>query len=237
MRLKPEPLQIAKFNWLKPAIPVVVLIMIAAVVYLGLDFTGRSSGCGNCHAMRAYVDGWRQGTHKKAECVDCHQGPGIMAALAQRADTLKHYTMDKRYIRRGRPTLAGTVSTAGCLDCHENIAGKTIMSSTGVRVSHKEIIEAGLGCGRCHAQTGHKSKAAKAARPVHDYCFACHRRMEKGARCDFCHTRDVAEKGPTQIEAYRRVDLDLNRCNGCHTTDSCAGCHPEGRRLQSFGQF
>lgn len=237
MKLKPDPLQIAKYNWLKKAIPVVVLVVIAAVVYLGLDYTGRSTFCGNCHAMQPYVDGWRKGPHRKAACVGCHQGPGVIAALAQRADTLKHFSMTDRYLQRRRPALAVTVSTPGCLKCHGTIAVKTIVSSTGVKVRHKEIIETGLSCGRCHTQTGHKSRAVKAVRPVHDYCFACHRQMKKGSRCDFCHTRDVGDKGPKQIDAYRKVDLDLNSCNGCHSTDSCAGCHPEGRRLESFGLF
>jgi len=234
MRSGPEPLKIKGVNWLKPAIAALVLGIIGAALFGGLDLTGKPSFCGSCHAMQVYVKTWNTGSHQDALCVDCHQEPGVIGGLTQRAEIAKHYGLISMYFQRQRPSLASGVSTAGCLRCHEAIGLKTIKTAGGVKVSHKEMIAAGLNCGRCHAKIAHFSKAAKAQRPAHDYCFACHQKMSAGRKCAFCHTRDIGDTGPKQIDNYRKVELNLNACDGCHSTDSCADCHPSGRRLEQF---
>lgn len=234
MKLKPEPLAINKTNWIKPVISLTVLVVLMVIAYIGLDYTGKSSFCVGCHEMKSYAKSRVKTKHKDTACIDCHQEPGIAGALSQRADILSHYGLINLYFQRQRPTLATTVSAAGCLKCHQAIMTSTVLTAQGVRVNHKSIVAAGLNCGRCHADTGHKSKAAASSRPVHDYCFACHKTPKTGSKCDFCHTKDVGDKGPKQLDFYKKAELNLKDCDACHSTASCTACHAETPQLEGY---
>lgn len=181
--------------------------------------------------MRPYLKTWKKASHRRTPCVSCHQEPGLLGALSQRAGIIKHYSISNIYFRRYRPMLATVMDNRNCLGCHEPIMLTTVKSRKGVLVSHKEINAAGLSCSRCHAGVGHASKTARIRRHMHEYCFACHQKPARTRACSFCHTNDIGSKGRNQIDEYRKVELDLRACDGCHATSTCKSCHPEGREL------
>lgn len=214
--------------------PVILMALVGAAFVLGLNFTGKSATCAGCHDMAPYAKSLTKGRHRTTACVDCHQDPGLIGALVQRAEIVKNYSLTSIYFQRQRPSLASSISVGACLKCHAAMIDKTVVGNRGIKVRHTEIVEAGLNCGRCHQTTAHKSKAAAAKRPLHDYCFACHQGSGTPAKCSTCHTRDIGDKGPRQVDNYRKIDLNLNKCDGCHPVTGCPSCHPNGRQLETY---
>lgn len=234
MNISPEPLPVERRHWFRIISPFVVLLILGALFYFGVDYTNKPSYCSNCHDMKPYVASWKKSSHKKFACLNCHQEPGLLGYLTERAQTIKNYSLVRLYLTRQRPMLADYITGAACLRCHDNIRKEVVLSKSGIRVSHKEMISAGLNCSRCHAEVGHSSNAAASMRPAHDYCFACHDRSKLTTGCSFCHTRDVGLSGPDQLDFYRKVEIPLDECNTCHSTATCGDCHSKIPELSPF---
>ena len=228
MKSHPERLQIERFKWSNVVIPLTAIALITFFLFVGLKLTGQPSSCGNCH--QTYLESWQKSKHKSATCEDCHQEPGLVGALIQRAETLRNLADSKR----PGPTLSPYINMELCLECHQNILTKTTKTSDGVKVRHKEIIDEGLNCSRCHSRTGHVSKTDNARRPVHDTCFTCHQIQGISTDCALCHTRDIGETRAHKIDAYRKVQMRLDKCDDCHSAEGCTECHPNERIFSTF---
>jgi len=128
-----------------------------------------------------------------------------------------------------------------CLGCHGEVTEKTSVSA-GLRMSHKEVVAAGIPCTECHAQSGHTRKVFTATM---DSCVTCHDSKTASAECDECHIGDPAlttiagpgarGKGSGAYE-YPAVRAASRTCDGCHDPErECDGCH--GIRMPHTLQF
>ncbi len=200
---------------------------IAFMIGLGLTInqTAKPAFCGSCHNISGYVTSWRAGGHKKVRCLKCHRDPGIFGGVSYRLRMLRYYSLSKSYLRRHRPSLT-TGGFSACGQCHKRVLKETVTSKRGIRISHREIADEGIGCDRCHINIAHESKALGVMRPMHDYCFACHQKEQQEQECEFCHEKDLSVAGPKDLGSYRKVNLkSLQECTGCHATESCKVCH------------
>ena len=223
-----------RLGW--PARAALGVLATAFVVGLGfaVNYTAKPAFCGSCHNMSKYVTSWKAGGHKKVGCLGCHQDPGMMGAVSYRLRMVRYFSLTKLYLRRHRPALT-TAGFSACANCHQRILKRPIVSEAGLRVSHREPADAGIGCDRCHIEVGHESRALGLRRPMHNYCFACHEKEEREQNCSFCHLKDISVAGTESLDDYRKVNIEsINDCSGCHTTRSCRSCHPEGRKLLEY---
>lgn len=127
------------------AIGVIALLALAG----SLVYTEQSSFCPACHEMKPYYTAWQTGGHAtRADCIDCHVDPGVIAHLAHKPVALmevwSHFFVDYRF-----PNYGDQVPNSRCVNCHEAVTMKT--KST---FSHKEHEKRGT-CQQCHAATGH----------------------------------------------------------------------------------
>ena len=213
-----------------------VILTTAFIVGLGfaVNHTAQPAFCGSCHEMSVYVTSWKAREHKKVGCLGCHQDPGMMGAVSYRLRMVRYFSLTKIYLRRHRPALT-TGGFSACADCHQQVLKRPIVSEGGLRVSHREIADAGIGCDRCHIQVGHESRAMGLTRPMHDYCFACHEKEEREQDCSFCHTKDISVAGTESLGDYRKVNIEsINDCSGCHATQSCQDCHIDEQTLLEY---
>lgn len=223
-----------RLRWL--AWTILGILVTAFIVGLGFatNYTAKPAFCGSCHDMSGYVASWKVGEHKKVGCLGCHQDPGLMGAVSYRLRMVRYFSLTKLYLRRHRPALT-TGGFSACAGCHQRVLKRPIVSKGGIRVSHREIADGGIGCDRCHIAVGHESRTMGLTRPMHDYCFACHEKEEREQNCSFCHRKDISVAGPESLGNYRGVNIKgINDCSGCHTTRSCENCHVDKQTLFEY---
>ena len=219
-------------------IAVTVLVVLALVgTYLA---TSTDVYCAKtCHNSSAIAKKAVDIDH--AACVSCHEQRGIFGILANassRARMLVYYGLG-----RSPRKYSVAVDSVACLGCHGAVEGETVASKTGIRMSHKEVIEAGQPCAACHQATGHSKDAFTASMST---CLPCHDAKIASATCTTCHVKDpgttVVATGET-IEGmgsgmlvYPAVRAANRRCGSCHDQErECDTCH--GIRMPHSNDF
>lgn len=201
------------------AIGVVLLLAVAG----SLVYTEQSSFCAVCHEMRPYYTAWQAGGHAtRADCVDCHIDPGVVAHIAHKPSELvelwDHFFADSRF-----PNYGVDVPNRRCVRCHATIKIKT--KST---FSHKDHEKRGT-CQACHATTAHTvSLASLQAEGV----------LKSGA------TAPPIPGGlkPSSIASHKVVvcqkchDQAKMKCSQCHQAPhevkgECSNCHAPGSQF------
>lgn len=221
MRLRRRPEEVAR----RALLVVGVAALLGLLVAIAPVVPAAGPACGACHVPGDAVDSWRRSTHSSASCYSCHARPGPLGALEA---TL-----------RGAGALIGGVPRAvpdsgSCLECHAEVAVNPLVAR-GIRVSHSEMIDAGMGCLLCHQAVGHgspgqpaKSTAAprRVVRPMMNRCVTCHDGKTASGECDVCHVSNPADRSvrpaPVGVTPVRV------RCDGCHkrsTEERCVSCH------------
>jgi hypothetical protein len=217
----------------------VILAVLGLVAIGGLTaFSESSAFCPTCHEMRPYYDAWQQGKHVgRAECVDCHIDPGVIAHLAHKPSELvelyDHFFADVRY-----PNYNVALPDSRCVRCHA-----TVQPKVSTLFSHA-LHQTKAHCKECHAITGHlvpletlraagvlKENATSAPIPggltpssaaghVKVVCQQCHDQAKM--KCGACHSAPHEDRGD---------------CTNCHrpgtafvfvhpvTSADCGSCH------------
>jgi hypothetical protein len=186
-----------------------------------------SGFCGLCHGA-AYTD-WRASAHQDLTCNQCHQGSG---ALGQGVQRLRVFSMIGSTVV-GSTEASAEVSSGVCLGCHRSVARQKV-SSKGLTMSHKEVIEARWNCGACHREAVHKS-GGRAGLGTMDQCLKCHNEKGADTECETCHVGEArlnqssaktpwrVSHGPDWRSNHGLLDMDL--CQNCHTQQYCMRCH------------
>ena len=201
------------------------VIGVAAVLALAgsVVYTEQSSFCPTCHEMRPYYVAWQTGGHAtRANCVDCHVDPGLVAHLLHKPSELKelwdHFFVDNRF-----PNYGVEVSNARCVNCHATVVTKSVST-----FSHKEHEKRGT-CQQCHATTAHSVslaslqaagvlKAAATTVPVPGGLSPSSIVGHKAVACQRCH------------------DQARMKCTACHQAPheprgECSNCHAPGAKF------
>ncbi|MDO8950527.1 MAG: NapC/NirT family cytochrome c [Actinomycetota bacterium] len=235
-----------------------------AVMTGSLVYTERSDFCKSCHEMTPYYSAWQASGHvSKAECVDCHVNPGVIAHLAHKPIALKelynHFTKDNRF-----PNYGVEVPDSRCVGCHPKVDKKI-----GTRFSHV-LHQKNARCQECHATAGHEVSLASlsaagilktgagmppvptgvtpSVAPGHKtvVCQKCHDQAKM--KCSLCHQAPHDKKGEcsdchTTSGAFIFVHpVSKADCGSCHkkpakhpaTTAACSNCHAAGGKSWAF---
>jgi hypothetical protein len=163
----------------------------------------------------------------------CHTEPGLFGFALGKMKGLKNLTA---YLSDDYdPSFSAVVPNNACLVCHESSVEKTL-SIRGIRVSHKEINQAGFLCTECHWNVVHDPRKKINAM---DKCITCHDSKKASSSCSLCHPIDVAFETGLSLKDFPKVHLEEPvNCRGCHTQEqeqACLNCH--GLEMPHTEQF
>jgi hypothetical protein len=207
---------------LRPLISAVVVLAAIAIVAGAMYLTEQPSFCPTCHEMRPYYTAWQSGGHAtRAQCVDCHIDPGVLAHITHKPSELKevwdHFFADNRF-----PNYTVDVPNPRCArgGCHPTVITRSIS-----KFSHAQHATRAK-CQECHATTGHVVtldsllaegvlKAAATTPPVPGGLLPSSAAGHKPVSCQKCH------------------DQANMQCSQCHQAPheprgDCGACHRPG---------
>ncbi|MCK4268043.1 MAG: hypothetical protein KAX16_04355 [Actinomycetia bacterium] len=190
--------------------------------------------CGACHAPSAPYKTTGSSQHKDIGCLACHRDPGVGGLLT--AD-IRGFRNLKSILFKN-PAQEKFVANDACLSCHDKILDG-IVKTKSIKMSHREVIDAGWRCGECHGVTGHKLSGLKTKikSASMDKCFGCHLRKAALRECDVCHVGEIKKNGLkdpkamgqlAHVENWTRGDhafANNRQCPVCHKPDFCEACH------------
>lgn len=199
---------------------------------LGADHT---SICGQCHAVSTAYGSTLDSQHPDVGCLACHRNPSIGGRLSADFRAWRNLgSLMTDGVRQEKH-----VDNDACLACHDTVMDEATRSKK-IKMSHREVIDAGWRCGECHGNTGHsldKTKA-KLQNPSMDKCFGCHASRAALRKCSLCHVdRPSEEETPTDVRAMGTIAhgpgwnkqghslANQRTCNTCHEKTFCKKCH------------
>jgi hypothetical protein len=165
-------------------------------------------------------------SHQSVECVVCHDSGGRDTAITTMLFRAAHPFIGASDDREA------TVSSDNSLECHDDVSEGVIENTDrAVRVSHEEILAAGILCTECH-DAGHEVRSPERMA----ICVRCHDGVNASAACETCHLADPATTVAARRPINREVLLPpIEDCGGCHAQDTCDDCH--GIRMPHTGEF
>ncbi len=226
-RLGFDPGRARRFHLMRTALLVGVISL--PFIAMAPSTVVGSKPCGSCHAINDAVVQWENSAHATVGCWRCHSSGGVLGALEASSREVVR-------VAGGAVSRSGTVSSGRCLACHQKVATQPVQVSR-LRVSHKEMIEAGMDCLLCHRETGHNDPgeqvtlaAARGRAPSEtsdmSKCLVCHDGQTASSDCEVCHVAaPLDEAVSTSGDAQTPLPP---RCTGCHKTktdQNCVDCH------------
>lgn len=163
--------------------------------------------------------------HVSTACVRCHEPGGVATGLTISVPSrvthfVKGMTTPRAAKRYGVP-----VASSSCSSCHTGLSDRTVtVQARGVRVSHKEPLDAGATCVDCHEMQV-RSGAVGAWTVGMGACLRCHDNKTASAECTSCHTRDIAYAVHVNREPEPKRLVTQKRCYTCHEQRACDSCH------------
>ncbi|MCL2654851.1 MAG: hypothetical protein FWD65_04020 [Coriobacteriia bacterium] len=193
--------------------------------------TSTSTYCKACHGHDQKVIAMQSGSHAKVSCVKCHEGGGIMARYTVNSfQRIGHLLTG--FTAKSQPTGYSAAPSTSCLNCHDKtLSGRIVSNNIGansIAVSHRELTDAGMQCGRCH-NVAAKNMTAQSG--TMDTCLMCHDGKQASDSCTTCHVntpqQTIVSSGASSQNADRLVGADpKSQCYTCHTNPtSCDNCH------------
>ena len=207
---------------------IVVIAILVGAAASSSAFLGEPATCASCHTESAYSKSLGQTAHARVSCMQCHGATGIVGPVD---NTLTYASWGwAYYVQRVQPkssTLSATVSSRACLQCHQGILTSTV-TVNGIRVRHKEILDAGAQCTSCHGDVTHVIQNKVVVKPTMNGCLPCHDGRRAPATCSTCHASDI---GLASVQAQHRSTAVVaiadkwNSCYSCHDPSGCTRCH------------
>ncbi len=230
-----EPKKVQKIDWKTAAERIyyaALCLALVAVIGFGLSsaLSTQPGYCGLCHGD--HLSSWKRSAHANVACDACHAG-GSSFAFARgkvRYAAMLPAALSGLYPR----PITATVSNDACLQCHIQIASKTV-TKNAIRMSHKETLAANS-CADCHSTTAHGSASTAKNYPELDKCLVCHNNVKASADCDKCHVGGAERIKPVGFTSAWRTTHgqnwrtahgagNLKTCRACHSEDFCKRCH------------
>jgi hypothetical protein len=201
--------------------------VIAALLLAGVT-TGLDSMCLSCHTGDmphvARLDDESADPHVRVECVRCHEATGVLGTVTSSVPgRLAHFATG--IAGTGSKGYGVPVATAGCLSCHGGVRdGVMENKQRGLRVSHREPLEARATCVDCHEMQ--KTTGIVGGWTVGmSACLRCHDGKQASAECSSCHTKDIAFAVHVNFDPQPRRLVPDKRCYTCHEQARCDSCH------------
>ncbi len=211
--------------------PLAVGIMVAVALLGTYAATSTNVYCAEtCHGTTDASTSWRDAGH--TTCRACHE-QGLVGGFFGNSASRLRMVVAQVSGTQPKPGAGAPVASAACLRCHGAIRKGVAETTRGVKVSHAEILSAGLPCTDCHSEAGHSKRAYTASMSK---CVTCHNDKTASAKCATCHTKDpvsatfasgesTATLGSGKI-VYPAVRAANRDCGGCHDqAKECDTCH------------
>jgi len=205
------------------------LVMAITWGLLGVT-TGADTLCLSCHGTdmphaERLADKGSTDPHANTGCIRCHEPRGVAASFTTNVPSRVSHVV-KGIAAPLRASAYGTpVRSSSCESCHPDVGEETItVEERGVRVSHKEPLEAGATCVDCHeiqeitGSIGSWTVGMSA-------CLRCHDNVQASADCGYCHTRDIAYAVHVNRAPEPKRLVNDKRCYTCHEQRACDSCH------------
>jgi nitrate/TMAO reductase-like tetraheme cytochrome c subunit len=219
----------------KVVVTAVVVTVFLVLVGAALLSTSSTAFCGLCHTMKATVAAYDRSPHAGVNCEQCHTMPGPFFFLTAKMEALQEPV--KQFTGSYEEPILGVVQNASCRRCHTDKQLFPTISTSGINVNHKHLIEAGYQCVTCHSTVAHGAAVPRGSRtyPAMDQCLVCHNNHYTAAdgtvavsRCDLCHKRPPSGTKP---ESHTADWLEIHGSAGILST--CTACHPQKPGEQS----
>ena len=239
----PPPVEDARDRrrrWLLGSAWVLGALMLTALA-IGAS-TSSDAVCAACHVSTPHAVGAKTQTdpHGDTSCVRCHEGSGVIGSLTiEVPQRMQHFLNGAK--EKPQADHYGIVASSACNKCHSVESGTTEDEARGVRVSHKEPLEAGAGCLDCHtAANGIVSTITSGMTP----CLRCHDGKIASAECGLCHKKDVSYAAASHVrqeELAGRKIISTPDCGLCHEEkQECDPCHggvrmPHTQEFKAYG--
>lgn len=185
--------------------------------------------CASCHSA-AYAK-WQASPHAKVGCGSCHTDRAAALGLGNSVGLLGDVT------HTGAGSNVLPVPNTGCLRCHPSAKlDATVLTSSGLRMSHRGLLAAGYRCVDCHADVAHSVPAARSTRPTMSRCATCHNNEKVTGACTTCHAEAASKVQARQVDPewskthgpdWKTLHGmgDLSTCTLCHARADCQKCH------------
>ena len=215
------------------ALPIIIggTILFLALGAIAFSSVAQPFLCRSCHLEQNIYKAWQKSPHKEVSCSSCHQKPGATGFLVHQVKMARRFS--SFVLSSYKEPLVAAVDNSACLQCHQKINKKTVVSNA-IRVRHRDFLEEDQKCTDCHSSVGHKGTLLKQTVPSMDKCTRCHDKKTASAKCDLCHLetvkRDTRHSGPWGIThgkdwAKTHGMGNLTICILCHSKKDCNRCH------------
>lgn len=205
----------------------ILALFFFAIFFVTFEVTSQPFFCNSCHYMKSYYKQWKESSHKKVPCFDCHIKPGFDNYIKRKFAA--SYEIVSMITGKYPPRPHAEVDDASCLrkGCHEKrlLEGKVMFK--GVPFNHTPHLTQTrrgrtLRCTSCHAQIAMGNHIAV----TEEVCFLCHfkDRMQTSqasttAFCTKCHTV------PDSAITIRNTQETFNHSDYLKEGVHCTDCH------------
>ncbi|MFA5891218.1 MAG: hypothetical protein WDA27_09765 [Actinomycetota bacterium] len=214
-----------------------VLMLASGLFVVGLfalsgwtRLVGGSSFCTKCHEMEPAALTAGRSTHADVPCIACHEGSGLLGALAY-APSLARESLHK-LVGFGA---GGVLKAKPCSGCHRSTTSSGVLAAKGGHPGSKSD------CKSCHGQVAHLVAApATASTPTAKphptgwvgrhgaaatqrgvgKCATCH----PPVLCKSCHGTEIPHKSDW-LKKHVRDERTGRACFTCHVSQDCESCH------------
>lgn len=215
------------------------LCAVALAWVVGGLTTGLDSMCMSCHEganphAERFADGGDD-PHAAVACVRCHEPGSVLASLTSNVPARAAHFIEGIAATDSMSPYGVPAPGPGCASCHDAMGAEIRTNSgRGIRMSHREPLDAGAVCMDCHeiqVVSGVVGTWTVGMTP----CLRCHDNEQASAECDSCHTLDVAYAMHANREPAPKRLVPETRCGSCHDQAPCDACH--GIRMPHTQEF
>ena len=214
----------------KRRFPTKTVVALAIVVVLGLPVfsTLQPSYYDRYPQLRLRIQYWRQSTHARISCAQCHVDPGAMGFLAFSARAIPAF-YSQLIFGPGPQNILQTPHRAACQKCHTDY--RQVSPAGDLLIPHRAHVEAlHIDCPVCHKNLVHSLNTAGYNKPEMQTCLTlCHNGVKATNQCDKCHTRKQVPPSHMQanwLSVHPTMVGKIN-CAQCHAwaPNFCQECH------------
>lgn len=217
-----------------PVVAVGILVVVLVLLVLPGYSTLQPAYYERYSDLSDRMDQWRESTHARMSCGDCHVDPGPAGLLTFAARSIPAFYSQLLFGPK-HTNLLQPPGTRACQKCHTGF--RQVSPDGDVLIphgAHVDILK--IDCVVCHEKLVHAPNEEGINRPKMAGCLArCHDGKQASAKCVDCHTRKQAPDThslPDWLKTHSQVATN-DECGRCHawSPDYCAECH--GRKPQS----
>jgi len=219
-----QPVKKNRWKWIAGGL----VLLVVFLLILPLFSTLQPGYYGRYDNLHTRMENWRNSTHAKVSCAECHVNPGPVGFLTFAAKSVPSFYSQ---IITG-PTennVLGVPEKEACQKCHTNF--RQVSPQGDLLIPHRahvQVLE--MDCAECHKDLVHSKNDQGFNRPEMNTCTEkCHNGKTATNECIKCHTQKQTPDSHKRADwlATHSADVNTVDCGSCHawTPDFCGECH------------